>query len=252
MVYPPGQGKSGAQLMHLWRQYLEQYAGGERNIEDQIVIAAYHSAEILAFLCTILDRNGKYRDIIDQRSGFFNEGRRRAALFEDRLVNATFTIYNHCNTLAHQLTEGNREAEDLIKGIDDQVRVRTHTEDQVSRSASALKAAFPLMSLATVLIDRDAAFSSGIRQVEQRFAAGSAASPAPWPQLVNALYRMVEIMQVLVISSDPDLRGQVDQIAARFQEEDLGADPLHKLRNGFCRFFELAHLLTTHLDEMLK
>jgi hypothetical protein len=59
------------------------------------------------------------------------------------------------------------------------------------------------------------------------------------------------MMQVMAILSDPDLRGQVEQIAARFQEEDQAADPVLKVRNGFCRLFELTHLLTTHLDEIL-
>jgi hypothetical protein len=28
-------------------------------------------------------------------------------------------------------------------------------------------------------------------------------------------------------------------------------DPMLKVRNGFCRLFELGHLVTTHLDEIL-
>jgi len=61
----------------------------------------------------------------------------------------------------------------------------------------------------------------------------------------------VEMMQILVLLSDADLRDQVEQMAARFQEEDQSADLRLKLRNGFCRLFELGHLLTTHLDGIL-
>ena len=38
MAYPPGQGKSGQVLMDLWRKYLEQYAGHDGRIEDQMLV----------------------------------------------------------------------------------------------------------------------------------------------------------------------------------------------------------------------
>ncbi len=166
-------------------------------------------------------------------------------------MNATFTLYNHANTLAHQFTVGNEAAEALIRGIDDRVRIATHDPNQVTRSASAMRATFPLLSLMTMALDQDGSMTTAIRQIDQRFAAGAGASAAAWPQFVNALYRIVEMAQILTVLSDPDLRGQVDQIAARFEEEDNALDPMLKVRNGFCRLFELSHILTTHLDEIL-
>jgi hypothetical protein len=62
---------------------------------------------------------------------------------------------------------------------------------------------------------------------------------------------MVEMMQIFVILSDAELKDQVQQITARFQEEDQAVEPMRKIGNGFCRLFELGHLLTTHLDEIL-
>ncbi len=251
MVFPPGQGKSGAHLMHLWRQYLEQYAEHEGNVEEQVIVGAYHAAEVLGALTLILDRERKYRPIIEQRIGYFVEGSERAQTFEDRLVNGTFTLYNHANTLAHQFTVGNADADALIHGIDEQVRTATQTPDQLSRCALALRATFPLISLVTAALDQEGSMTAAIRQIDQRFATGAAVSAAPLPQLVNALYRSVEMAQILATVSDPDLRGQVEQIAARFQEDDHATDPLLKVRNGFCRLFEIAHILITHLDEIL-
>jgi hypothetical protein len=237
--------------MHLWRRYLEQYAEHDGSIQQQIIIAADHSAEIFGSLSVILDREGKSSSIIEERTGYFREGTRRAQAFEDRLVNATFALYNHFNTLSHQFTVGNPDAETLIRQIDDQVRTRTQDAGQVERSASALLSAFLLLSLMTLVLDQEGSTTDAIRQIEQRFAAASSISSKPWEHLVNAVYRIVEMMQVMVILSDPDLRGQVEQIAARFQEEDQSVDPMLKARNGFCRLFELTHLLTTHLDEIL-
>lgn len=237
--------------MHLWRQYLEQYAEHEGSIEEQIVVGAYHAAEVIGALTLILDRERKYRTLIEQRIGYFVEGVERAQSFQDRLVNGTFTIYNHANTLAHQFTVGNSDAENLIHGIDEQIRLATQSADQVSRSAFALRATFPLLSLITFSLDPEGLMTAAIRQIDQRFASGAGISAAPWPQLVNALYRSVEMAQVLATVSDPDLRGQVEQIAARFEEEDNSTDPMLKVRNGFCRLFELSHILTTHLDEIL-
>ena len=86
MVFPPGQGKSGDYLMALWRHYLQEYAEREGSVESQVLVAANHSAEIFGFFSLSLDRDGRYRSIIDQRITYFTEGLRRAASFEDRLV----------------------------------------------------------------------------------------------------------------------------------------------------------------------
>jgi len=251
MVYPPGQGESGQYLMELWRRYLEQYAEQEGDVEGQIVVGSYYAAEIFGSLSKMLDRGGKHRDLIEQRIGYFREGRRRAETFDDRMVNATFSLYNHLNTLSHQFTEGNAQAEDLIRQIDAQVHLQTEAGGQIRRSAAALSASFPLLSLMTLVLTRGQSSASAIRQVEQRFAAGAGRSTSDWETLLNALYRAVEMMQILVLLSDADLRDQVEQMAARFQEEDQSADLRLKLRNGFCRLFELGHLLTTHLDGIL-
>ena len=90
---------------------------------------------------------------------------------------------------------------------------------------------------------------------------GPPAAPGPYvidvraatsqEQLLNALYRLVEMMQIFVTVSDPELVGHVRPIAARFQEEDRHADLLSKLRNGFCRLFELGHMLASQLDANL-
>jgi hypothetical protein len=59
-------------------------------------------------------------------------------------------------------------------------------------------------------------------------------------------------MQVFVSLSDSELRDQVGEIAVRFQEEDQNKGLRLKLRNGFCRFFELSHLLANQLDEVFS
>jgi hypothetical protein len=251
MVYPPGQGKSGEHLMQLWRDYLEQYAEGEGDVHRQIVVGSYHAAEIFGALSLLLDREGRYRALIDQRIGCFQDGERRAQDFDDCLINATFSLYNHLNTLSHQFTEGHADAERLIGQIDDQVRIRTQGAGQVERSVAALQAVFPLLSLITLVLNQEQSMTSAIRQVEQRFAAGASAAATKWDHLVNALYRVVEMMQLFAILSDDDLRDQVNQIASHFQEEDHTKDVHFKLRNGFCRLFELGHLVTTSLDELL-
>jgi hypothetical protein len=251
MVYPPGQGKSGPYLMQLWRKYLEQYAGNDGKVEDQIVIGSFYSAEAFGFLSLTLDREGKFKDLIEQRIRYFAEGSKRARIFGDHLVNATFGIYNHLNTLCRQFGSGSPPALDLIEKIDEQVHHRIESADQIESAAAAIRAAFPLLSLMTLVLDRGESLTPAIRQVEQRFSAGASKSKSNWEHLLNSLYRMVEMMQLFVVLSDADLRSQVDQIAARFEEEDQPADPRLKLRNGFCRLFELTHLLTTHLDEIL-
>ncbi|HYK88532.1 MAG TPA: hypothetical protein VE398_07165, partial [Acidobacteriota bacterium] len=251
MVYPPGQGKSGEHLMQLWRDYLEQFAESEGDVHKQIIVGSYHAVEVFASLSQTLDRDGRYRELINQRINYFREGRRRAAEFEDCLTNGTFSLYNQVNTLSHQFAADHPEAGKLIAEIDDQVRIRTHVADQVERSAAALQAIFPLLSLVTLVLDQDQTMTAAIRQVEQRFAAGSRAALTTWEQVVNALYRVVEMMQLFALLSDHDLRDQVNQIASRFQEEDQETDAPLKLRNGFCRLFELGHLVTTHLDGLL-
>lgn len=237
--------------MQLWRDYLEQYAEGEGDVYKQIVVGSYHAAEVFGSLSMTLDHKGRYRELIEQRIGYFQEGKRRARDFDDGLINATFSLYNHLNTLSHQFTEGHPDATKLIGEIDDQVQIRTHAAGQVERSAAALQAVFPLLSLMTLVLDPDQSMTAAIRQVEHRFAAGAGAATANWERLVDALYRMVEMMQLFTILLDDDLRDQVNQIASRFQEEDNIADVRLKLRNGFCRLFELGHLVTTHLYELL-
>ncbi len=251
MVYPPGQGKSGPHLMHLWRQYLEQYAEHEGRIEEQIVVGSYHATEVFGSLASTLDREGKLRDLIDERMRYFREGARRAEVFNDHLVNASFGIYNNLNTLGRQFLGASPVAAALIKQIEEQVGAKTKSGGPVECAAAALNAAFPLLSMMTLMIDRGGSITTAIRHVEQRFASGSTQAASDWARLLNALYRLVEMMQLLVVLSDSELRGQVDQIASRFQEDDQTADMRLRLRNGFCRLFELAHLLTTHLDEIL-
>jgi len=59
------------------------------------------------------------------------------------------------------------------------------------------------------------------------------------------------MMQLFASLSDGELQDQVQQIATRFQEEDQAPEMRLKLRNGFCRLFELGHLVTTHIDAIL-
>src|SRR2546422_928375 len=119
------------------------------------------------------------------------------------------------------------------------------------RATAALGASFPLLSLMTLFVDQGRGMASAVRQIEQRFAEGGSLAGSDWEQALNALYRLVEMMQLFAILSDAELRDQVQQIAARFKEEDQVSDLRLKLRNGFCRTFELAHLVTTQLDEVL-
>ena len=237
--------------MRLWRAYLEKYAEHEGDVACQIVVASHHAAEVLGFLSRELDREGRYQNIIEERIGYFRAGSRVAEVFEDKLINATFTLYNHINTLGHQLADGNREAEGLIRQIDEQVRLKTQALDQMERSVAALRAVFPLLSLMTLASDRDQVVTQTIRQIEQRFAAGSKLATTSLEHLLNALYRIVEMMQLFVTLSASELSDQVLQIADRFQEEDQSTEMGLKLRNGFCRLFELAHLLASHLDTTL-
>jgi hypothetical protein len=251
MTYPPGQGESGQYLMQLWREYLEQYADKEGSIEDQIIVASYHAVEVLAALSKTLDRKDRYKQLIDQRISFFREGSRQATIFADCLINATFSIYNSLNTLSHQLTEGNAEAAALIQKVDDQVHLSVNSSEPAARPAAALRASFPLLSLITIALDQHEEMTGAIRHVEQRFAAGAKAASSDWDQLLNALYRIVEMTQIFALLTDSELKNQVDQIASRFKEEDQSRELHLKLRNGFCRLFELGHLLATQVDAMI-
>jgi hypothetical protein len=251
MVYPPGQGKSGEYLMNLWRGYLEQSAESDGNVQAQIIVAAYHAAELFGFLSLSLDREQKIRTLIQARLDLYREGAHRAQSFDDSLVNASFTIYNHMNTLCRQFSSGNDSAENLINSVDEYVHSRVQEAGQIDRSAAALRATFPLLSMITLVLGEGTPATDAIRQIEERFATASGCAGTAVDHLLNALYRMVEMMQLWVMLSDTELRDQVQQIATVFKEEDQTPDLQLKLRNGFSRLFELGHLLATHLDEIL-
>jgi hypothetical protein len=238
-------------LMQLRREYREQYADHEGDLKQQIIVAAYHAAEIFGLLSRNLDRAGRYRALIDERIAGFEEGSSRAQDFEDSMLVAAFTLYNHFNTLAHQFTDGSRQAEELMAELDEQVKATIESSGQIERSCAAVRACFPLLSLITLAADQSQSATPSIRKVEQRFAAGAARATTPWAHLLNGLYRTVEMMQIFVILSDSELKGEVQQIASRFQEEDKAPDYYLKTRNGFSRLFELGHLLTTRLDQTL-
>ena len=248
MVYPPGQGKSGNFLMNLWRKYLEEYADRDGDVEGQIVTGANSTVEILTSLCRTLDGRDRYKDVIDQRIAIFEEGTRQAAVFEDRLLNATFSIYNSLNTLSHQFAEGNAQALGMIRSVDEQAQQSIKSGTQIGRSAAALRACFALVGLMTIALDEQQAMTQAIRQLEQRFSSGAQAAATEWEHLLNALYRIVEMMQLLALLTDPALKDRIEQIASRFQEEDQVREIPLKMRNGFCRFFELGHLIITHVD----
>lgn len=237
--------------MQLWRDYLEQYADKEDDVEGQIVVAGYHAVEVLSALSRTLDGEDRYKKLIDQRLSYFREGAERAADFRDSLINATFSIYNSLNTLGHQFTEGNPESATLIGKVDEQVHLSVKSGEPIRRSAAALRACFPLLGLITIALDQDQVMTYAIKEIEQRFAAGANAASSDWEHLLNALYRVVEMMQIFALLTDPDLRDQINQIAARFKEEDQVTELRPKLRNGFCRLFELGHLLVTHVDAMV-
>jgi hypothetical protein len=251
MVYPPGQGKSGHYLMKLWRDYLERYADREEDVEGQIIVGANFTVEILTAFSRTLDGEDRYRELINQRIDLFREGNRQAGVFEDRLLNATFSIYNSLNTLGHQFAEGNAQASSMVRSVDEQARLSIESGTQIDRSAAALRAGFALVGLMTIALDEQQAMTQAIRQLEQRFSAGAHAAASDWDHLLNALYRIVEMMQLFALLTDPELEDQITQIASRFQEEDRAKEIPLKMRNGFCRFFELGHLLITHVDEMV-
>ena len=93
--------------------------------------------------------------------------------------------------------------------------------------------------------------TEAIRRLEQRFAACAQAASSDWDHLLNALYRSVEMMQLLALLTDPELKDQIAQIATRFQEEDQSKEIPVKMRNGFCRFFELGHLIIARVDAIV-
>jgi len=247
----PGQGNSEEYLLELWRRHLEQLAENEGDIELQIIVGSYHAAEVLGFLSLSLDRSRKHRDLILARLAHFRAGSLQASEFEDCLVTATFTIYNHMNTLCHQFSAGNSQAKSLIRRVDEQVHERVRDADQMQRSASALQAAFPLLSLMTLMLGEETSAAPVIRQVEERFSAASARAGNAAEHLLNALYRLVEMMQLFVTLSNAGLKDRVSEIAVVFADDDQARNLQMKLRNGFCRLFELGHLLSTHLDEIL-
>jgi hypothetical protein len=251
MTYPPGRGKSGQYIMQLWREYLERYADREGDIDGQIIVAAYHSVKVFTALSRILDRNDRYKALIDQRISLFEEGSERARSFADSLMNAAFSIYNSLNTLSHQLTEANTEAAALIKKVDEQVHESVKSAEPASRPAAALRSCFPLLGLISITLDQHQQMTGAIRHVEQRYAAGAKAASSDWEHLLNALYRMVEMIQIVALMTDPNLKDQINQIATRFKEEDQEKDLRLKLRNGFCRLFELGHLMANQVDAMV-
>jgi hypothetical protein len=251
MIYPPGEGKSGNHLMQAWRQYLEAYADHEGNVEGQILAGADGSAEILSAFSRTLDGEDLYKDIIDQRCAIFEEGKRRAQAFEDRLLNATFSIYNGLNTLGHQFAEGRAQASAMIRTVDEQTHLSIQDGTQIGRSAAAMRAAFALLGLLTIAADEGQAMTDVIQRLEQRFAEAARICASDWDHLLNALYRSVEMLQIFALLTDSELEDRIAETASRFQEEDRQKEILMKIRNGFCRFFELGHLLVTHVDAML-
>jgi hypothetical protein len=235
--------------MQMWREYLEQYADREGDVKAQITVAAYHTAGVYGWLSQQLDRDGLYEPLIDQRIGYFEQAKEVAADFEDQLVNATFSLYNHLNSLSHELIEGDPDAATLVEQIDEQVRSKVQAPGQIERCIAALTSSFPLVSLMTLVMDQDQSITPSIRKVEHRFASGFSKTGSAWDRFVHALYRNVEMIQLFATASDFALAEQVNQIATRFEEEDEADDVLLKVRNGFCRLFELGHLVATHLDD---
>jgi hypothetical protein len=237
--------------MALWRRYLEEFAEAEPDVEAQVVVAAYHTVEVFGALGLLLDRERHLRPLIEARNGYFRKGVERAATFDEKLMVAAYGLYNHLNTLARQFAGSGRQGLEFVEAVEKSVEAALELSAPSARASAALRAAFPLLGFMTLMLDPEKRLIEAIRKVEQRFAAGDGKAAGDWDHLLNALYRLVEMLQLFVTLSDAELAGQVQQIAARFQEEDQPADARLKLRNGFCRAFELGHLLTIHLDEVL-
>jgi len=251
MAHLPRGETSREYLARLWREHSERYAGHDGNIEGQIVVASYSAVEALTSLCKTLDSDDRYHMLIHQRFGLFREGRDRAATFPDALVTGTFSLYNTLNTLCRQLSEDTEQASGLISRVDEQVHECVELGTKIAGSAAALRGGFPLLTLATIMLDRNRTMTHVVRQVEQRFSAASKLASSDWEQLLNALYRLVEMTQIFALLADPVLEAQINQIAGRFKEEDQARELKFKLRNGFCRLFELGHLAAARVDEML-
>jgi hypothetical protein len=248
MTYLSEEGKSGLYLTELRDNYLAQYSAKEGDVEAQIIIAAYNSVHVLTALAKILDRDSRYSEMIDQRSLIFNEAGKQARIYTDCLLCAAFSIYNTMNTLCHQLTEGNEQSARLIQTIDEQVHQSINSTEPLARPAAALRACFPLLGLITIASDEQQLMTDAIRHVEQRYSAGAKAARSDADHLVNALYRLVEMLQIFSLLTDADLKDQIDQIATTFKDEDLPKDLPLKIRNGFCRLFEFGHLLASQIN----
>ncbi len=248
MSYPDEQENSRKPWAQIRREYLEKFADREGDVESQAIIAAYHVVEIFTALSRALDRNGRYKDLIDRRAADFYEGSRLAQGFLDCLINASFSIYNNLNTLSRQCTEGNAEASTLIGIVDKQVHSTVDMEESAAQPAAVLRACFPLLSVITIVLDKGQTMTGSIRSVEQRFASGANAAASDWEQMVNALYRIVEMMQILVLLTAPELADRVNTIASRFKDEDRSKELRLKLRNGFCCLFELGYLLAAQTE----
>ena len=251
MINQPEQGKSASYLAQLRQNYLKQYSATEGDVEAQIIVAAYNSVHVLTELSKILDRDSRYRELIDQRSLVFKEAGKQARIYSDCLLSAAFSIYNALNTVCHQLTEGNDQAASLIRNIDEQVHQSVDSNEALARPAAAMRACFPLLGLITIASDEHQAMTDAIRHVEQRFSAAAKAAKSDLDHLVNALYRLVEMFQIFALLTDADLKDQIDQIASIFKAEDQTKDLHFKIRNGFCRIFELGHLLASQVDLLI-
>lgn len=251
MTHPPEQGNSENYLTQLRSNYLRQYSATEGDIEAQIIVAAYNSVHVLTALSKILDRDSRYRELIDQRSLVFTEAGKQARIYSDCLLSAAFSIYNALNTLCHQLTEGNDQAALLIRKIDEQVHQSIESNEALARPAAAMRACFPLLGLITIASDEHQVMTDAIRHVEQRFSAAAKVAKSDLDHLVNALYRLVEMFQIFALLTDAELKDQIDQIASTFKAEDRTKDLHSKIRNGFCRLFELGHLLASQVDLLI-
>jgi hypothetical protein len=250
MTYPPGQGKSGSYLMALWRQYLERCAESADHPHGLALAGAYHASAIFAFLLQRLSCGP------DPAPGVIGGIRLpdynlRADKLDEHLADASIRLYANVSALGEKFAAGNPDAQSLIQQIRAEAQERLKSESMIEKAGLALRASFPILSLVTLVIDEKGSAGDVIRLVENRFLSGAEKAVSTHEQIWNALYRMVEMMQILVTLSDAELKNQVQQITARFEEEDQAGDPLKKVGNGFCRLFELGHLLTTHLDEIL-
>jgi hypothetical protein len=153
--------------------------------------------------------------------------------------------------LGHQFAEGNSQADGMIRSVDEQAHLSIESGTQLGRSAAAMRAGFALVGLMTIALNQQQIMTDTIRRLEQRFSAAARLCASDSDHLLNALYRTVEMMQLFLLLTDSELKDQINQIASRFQEEDQNKEIPLKMRNGFCRFFELGHLLCTHVDAMV-